>query len=210
MLRKDPSLKEALGDNPMAALRQGKNLRRLICRAKLYPLSKERTTRNSNTRPCWKPCRKYGKQCPICPYTFGPTSEIKGLASGYIHTIKDDINCQDKNILYYWRCTKKNCKSYPKCEYVGKSVNSFQKRFSDHRDYVKRGIITEPSGAHFSINGHNVSHMKGLILEKVKDKDPYVLKAREHMYIRKFDTFRNGLNRERWSYISTSILQPFM
>ena len=38
--------------------------------------------------------------------------------------------------------------------------------------------------------------MKGLILERVKDKDPYILKAREHMYIRKFDTFRNGLNRE--------------
>ena len=54
----------------------------------------------------------------------------------------------------------------------------FQKQFSEHTDYVKRGITTEPSGAHFSINGHNVSHMKGLILEKVKDKDPYELKAK--------------------------------
>ena len=62
---------------------------------------------------------------------------------------------------------------------------------------VKRGIATEPSGEHFSLNGHNVSHLKGLVLEKVKSKDPYVLKAREHMLIRNFDTFRNGLNRER-------------
>ena len=197
MLRKNPSLKEALGDNPMAALRQGKNLRRLICRAKLYPLSNEQTKRTYNTKPGWKACQKYGSQCPICPYTFGPTSEIKGLASGYTHKINDNVNCQDKNILYYWRCTKTNCKLYPKCEYIGKSINSFQKRFSAHRDYVKRGILTEPSGEHFSQKGHNVSHMKGLILEKVKDKDPYVLKAREHMYISKFDTFRNGLNRER-------------
>ena len=76
-------------------------------------------------------------------------------------------------------------------------MNSFQKRFSDHRDYVKRGVTNEPSGEHFSSTGHDVSHMKGLVLEKVRDQDPYVLKAREHMYIKKFDTFRHGLNRER-------------
>ena len=181
----------------MTALRQGKNLKRLICRAKLHPLPTERPTRKTRTKSGWKPCQKYGKQCPICPYTFGPMSAITGLSSGYKHHITDDVTCQDKNILYYWRCTKKNCKMYPKCEYIGKTIQSFQRRFSDHRDYIKRGILTEPSGEHFSKDGHNVSHLKGLILEKVKNKDPYILKSREHMYIKKFDTFKNGLNRER-------------
>ena len=179
LVKKDPSLIEPLGQNPMTALRQGKNLKRLICRAKLHPLPTERPTRKTRTKSGWKPCQKYGKQCPICPYTFGPMS------------------CQDKNILDYWRCTKKNCKVYPKCEYIGKTIQSFQRRFSDHRDYIKRGILTEPSGEHFSKDGHNVSHLKGLILEKVKNKDPYILKSREHMYIKKFDTYKNGLNRER-------------
>ena len=73
----------------------------------------------------------------------------------------------------------------------------FQQRFSQHRDYVKRGIITEASGEHFSQPGHSVSDIQGLVLEKVKSKDPYVLKAREHFYIQKFDSYRNGVNRER-------------
>ena len=41
-----------------------------------------------------------------------------------------------------------------------------------------------------------VSNIEGLVIEKVKSKDPFVLKEREQMYIRKFDTFKNGLNRE--------------
>ena len=181
----------------MAALRQGKNLRRLICIAKLHSPPTERPKRHQTNKPGWKPCQKYKKQCPICPYTHEPTSEVQGLASGYHHKINDDVNCQSTRVIYYWKCTKRNCKSYPNCEYVGKTVNSFQKRFSDHRDYVKRGVTNEPSGEHFSSTGHDVSHMKGLVLEKVRDQDPYVLKAREHMYIQKFDTFRHGLNRER-------------
>ena len=42
-----------------------------------------------------------------------------------------------------------------------------------------------------------VSKLKGLVLEKVRSKDPYVLKAREHFFIQKFDTFRHGLNQEK-------------
>ena len=102
MLKKDPNLKEPLGDNPMTSLRQGKNLKRLLCRAKLHPLPTERPIRNSRTKPGWKPCQKYGKQCPICPYTFGPTSTITGLTSGYKHNITEDVTCQDQNVLYYW------------------------------------------------------------------------------------------------------------
>ena len=56
--------------------------------------------------------------------------------------------------------------------------------------------MTEPSGEHFTKRGHNVSHLKGLILERVKNPDPFVLKAREHLFIRKFDTFHRGLNQE--------------
>ena len=44
--------------------------------------------------------------------------------------------------------------------------------------------------------GHNVSDLKGLVLEQVRSRDPFILKSREHMLIQKFDTFRNGLNQE--------------
>ena len=73
---------------------------------------------------------------------------------------------------------------------------TFQARMSEHRDYPKRDVTTEPSGMHFTQRGHNVSDLKGLVLEEIKSKDPFVLRARENMLIKKFDTFRHGLNNE--------------
>ena len=69
---------------------------------------------------------------------------------------------------------------------------------SEHKlsDYPKRDVITEPAGEHFTQRGHSVADMKGQVLEKVKNSDPYVLRARESMLIRKFDSFRHGLNKE--------------
>ena len=66
----------------------------------------------------------------------------------------------------------------------------------EHRDYPKRAQLTEPTGEHFNRRGHAVSDLKGQVLEKVRSKDPFVLCARESMLIKKFDTFRHGLNKE--------------
>ena len=62
----------------------------------------------------------------------------------------------------------------------------------EHRDYSKRDILTK----HFNKRGHTVSDMKGQVIEKVKNKNPFVLRTRESMLIKKFDTFRHGLNKE--------------
>ena len=69
---------------------------------------------------------------------------------------------------------------------------------SEHKlsDYPKLDVITEPTGERFTQRGHSVADMKGQVLEKVKNSDTYVLRARESMLIRKFDSFRHGLNKE--------------
>ena len=128
--------------------------------------------------------------------TSKPISEVISQVTGYIHTIKDDVNCQSKNVLYRWKCKKANCKDHPKNEYIGKTTRSFQQRFSEHRDYVKRDILTEPAGEHFNLSGHSVADIEGIVLEEIKNRDPFVLKSREHLLIQKFDTFKNGLNKE--------------
>ena len=58
--------------------------------------------------------------------------------------------------------------------------------------------ISQEVANHFSTHGHSIHHFRAVVLEKVRNQDPYVLKAREHLYIgnRKFDTFNNGLNQE--------------
>ena len=76
------------------------------------------------------------------------------------------------------------------------TTRKFKDRLAEHRDYPKRNVITEPSGFHFKQPGHTVAHSKGLVLEKVRNQDPFVLKAREHLLIQKFNTFRAGLNQE--------------
>ena len=115
----------------------------------------------------------------------------------YCHTIKDSVNCQTENILYYWKCIKDNCPDFPKCEYVGRSKRSFQDRVSEHISYVKREVLSEPSGSHFNSGAHNVSHLRGCVLEKIRSQDPFISVAREHHLIQKMDTFRNGLNQEK-------------
>ena len=107
------------------------------------------------------------------------------------------VNCQSENIVYQWKCKKQNCPLYPENSYIGLSSRKFQLRFSEHLYYVKSDKLTEPSGEHFNQPGHSIHDMECIVLEAVRNKDPYVLKSREHYYIQKFDTFRRGLNQEK-------------
>ena len=108
----------------------------------------------------------------------------------------DSVNCETKNCIYYLIYRKPNCKEYPKCEYIGLTTRPFRNRLAEHKQYVKSRITDKPTGNHFTKTGHDLSHLAGLVLEEVKSSDPFVLRAREFMFIQKFDTFRNGLNGE--------------
>ena len=80
------------------------------------------------------------------------------------------------------------------------TTRKFKDRLAEHRDYPKRDIYTEPSGGHFTKPGHNVAHLKGLVLEKVRSEDPFILKSREHLLIKK------SRNREESSGIAGSFI----
>ena len=195
MLFAAPHLAEMFPSPPMPGYRQPDNIRRILCRSKLYPVNRSKRLQRGahKNAPGWKKC---GKPCKVCPFTLDKTQIVTGLASGYSHQIKEAVSCDTQNCIYYWKCVKSNCEDYPNCEYIGKTTRQFKDRLAEHRDYPKRDVVTEPSGHHFTKGGHNVSHLKGLVLEKVRNTDPYILKSREHMLIKKFDSFRQGLNQE--------------
>ena len=163
-------------------------------RSRRYDLRKRKNlVRKGPTNPQgWRKC---GRNCSICKYTLNNTHTIKGLASGFKHTIKQAVTCTSKNVIYYWKCVKSKCIDYPQCEYIGKTKRRFRDRLLEHCNYPKRYVPTA-SGSHFTKRGHNVSHLKGLMLEKVKSSDPLILKRKEHLLIKKFDTYRHGLNQE--------------
>ena len=190
-----PHLAEIFPKPPMPAYRQPKNIRNTICKSKLYPVTRSNRLRRDTHKdsPGWSKC---AKQCKVCPYTMDKTKAVVGTASGYVHEITEAVSCDTSNCVYYWKCTKPNCPEFPNCEYIGMTTRKFKDRLAEHRDYPKRNVTTEPSGFHFTQPGHTVAHLKGLVLEKVRSKDPFVLKAREHLLIQKFDTFRSGLNQE--------------
>ena len=196
MLFKKPELKPIFKEPPMAALRQPPNLKKLICRSKLYPNSRaEKLSRTCHRNaPGWKKCGKGPSTC--CPFALPPTTQVTGQVTGYSHRITDSVNCQTSNCIYYWKCLKNNCKEFPRCEYVGRTTRPFRIRLGEHKQYIRSQLLDKPSGYHFNQPEHSQSHLAGLILEHVKSSDPFVLKAREFYLIQKFDTYNNGLNKE--------------
>ena len=196
MLFKKPVPAPVFVEAPMAALRQPPNLRKMICRSKMYPIGRaEKLSRMCHKNSAgWKKCGKGTSTC--CPFALPPTTHVTGQVTGYIHQIRDAVNCETKNCIYYWRCQKPNCKEYPRCEYVGRTTRPYRIRLGEHKQYVRSQMLDKPSGNHFNLPGHTQSHLAGLVLEHVRSSDPFVLKAREFYLIQKFDTYNNGLNKE--------------
>ena len=95
-----------------------------------------------------------------------------------------------------WRCKKENCAEKPENFYIGLTKRKFQNRFSEHLGYVKSDKISEPSGDHFNLPGHKLSDIEGMVLEKVRNRNPYILRAREELLITFFDSFNCGLNKK--------------
>ena len=73
-------------------------------------------------------------------------------------------------------------------------------RLAERQDYLKHDIKTEPSESYFTKRYHNVSHLKGLVLEQIENSDPLTLKRQEHLLIQKLSTFRHGLNQEPYKF----------
>ena len=72
--------------------------------------------------------------------------------------------------------------------------------FQFHHRMRVLGVTTKkmdgPSAQHFCKAGHNGHDLIALGLEHVRSRDPFILRAREHLLIKKFDSYQNGLNQE--------------
>ena len=80
--------------------------------------------------------------------------------------------------------------------YIGRTTRKFKKRLYEHINYVAVKNLEEPSAEHFCKPGHRAHNLLAVGIEQVRSMDPFILKAREHWLIKKFDSYRNGLNQE--------------
>ena len=128
--------------------------------------------------------------CPICPFV-SEGKLVKSTATSLVVQINAPVTCQTKNIIYCITCKK--CHE----QYIGTgtSERSLQKRFSEHRDYVKHEDLNKATGWHFNRKGHSVSDMMVSIVEKVFSTNEALRLERENHYINQFNTKYKGLNR---------------
>ena len=183
----------------------------MLCKATLPKVSRNPARETHRNTAGWRRCSKVtGRQCPVCPLTPISATSVTSHLTGYTHKIKSSINCKTENVIYLWKCTKcghnfdinkisnthTNTNHKQGTLYCGMTKRKFSARMSEHRDYAKFHKLEEPSGEHFSQAGHSFHQIQGLAVEQVMNRDPFILKAREAWLIKKFDCYRNGLNKE--------------
>ena len=91
------------------------------------------------------------------------------------------------------QCTKDNCKK----RYIGQTGRFLRFRIADHKGYITNQVTSKATGAHWNQPGHSLADMKFTVLEQVKYNDEAYRKERETFFINKFNTFYQGINKEK-------------
>ena len=132
--------------------------------------------------------KRCGKAYATCPYIKeGDQIKIDHKSSWKIMKI---ITCESYNLVYMLQCQKfeKN--------YIGSTIRQLKHRVAEHRGYISNQVTSRATGAHWNLPGHSLAHLKITVLEQSRSRDEEYIREREKYFIRKFDTFNNGINQE--------------
>ena len=134
---------------------------------------------------------KCARACTACPFIKeGKAIQINNSTKWNLNR---KLTCDNFNVIYMIECDIETCKK----RYIGESKRSLRDRLADHRGYITNQVKNKATGVHFNLPGHSLANLKVTILEKVKKMDDQYRKEREHYFIRKFNTFYEGLNRQK-------------
>ena len=180
---KYPYLKSVFPKPPMIAYKRPKSLKDILIKAKIPPfISRWPKRQTSGMKRCLK--------CCICPYVHC-TNFIKSSSSDdFLLNVKSSYDCRTSNVIYLIECLK--CKK----QYVGQTSRSLKERIKEHLGYIRNSKISEPTGSHFNLPGHDISMLQVSILEKCKLESKVYRETREEFFIQKFQTKFKGMNRK--------------
>ncbi|CAM5112749.1 unnamed protein product [Eretmochelys imbricata] len=184
ILKDDPTLSQILGDRPVLAYRQPRNLKQI--------LTNNHIPHNRTTNPGTYPCNK--ARCQLCPHIYSGDT-ITG-PNNISHTIRGSFTCTSTNVIYAIMCQQ--C---PSAMYIGQTGQSLRKRINGHKSDVKNYNIHKPVGEHFNLSGHAITDMKVAILKQKNFKSRLQRETAELEFICKLDTINLGLNRD-WEWLS--------
>lgn len=178
----DPWMKEVYSLPPMVSFRRPPNLREKLIKAKVP----EEINRPKRVVHGMKKCKR---NCVTCPYVEVGKSVHSSYNTQSVQ-INGDFDCTATNVIYSIVCTK--CGA----QYIGKTERSLDDRAREHLGYI-RNHTHHSTGQHFNGPGHGAHHLRISVLEKVWRPGTMLIKTRESMYIREFETDRHGLNKRK-------------
>ena len=145
-------------------------------------------SRISRIIPGMYKCRKYGKECTICPWVKEGKIAISTNA-GYIKEITSHLTCQSRNIVYMIECDK--CR----LQYIGETDRSLKERISEHKGYVTKKHLHRATGAYFNLPGHTVDNMSVMAIQKIHTRGTPYRKELEKEEISNFSTYHKRINK---------------
>ena len=113
-------------------------------------------------------------------------------------TIQTPVDCFTRNCIYAVTCQKagETGSTYGlECQYIALITRRETKRWGSIKP--AKPLIQATSkqvGIHFSRKYHEIHDMSFVVIEEVKSKNPFILKARESYCIQQYDSVNHGLN----------------
>ena len=182
MTNSDAHLKECFPQPPLTAYRRQQNLKDILIKSKLPPPPRKYPKREI------KGMKKCEKSCSSCSFIKEATNiKIDKLSSWNVNR---KFTCDSYNVVYLLECQKCGQK------YIGSTIRMLKQRLAEHKGYINNQVTNRATGAHWNLPGHSLAHLKVIILEQSKYKDKEYIREREKYFIRKFDTFNRGINKE--------------
>ena len=198
MVSRDRRLAKIFPKLPKPAYTRGKNIKELLCRARLPPIRPVITragaelARHGVSR-CNKGLARQG--CIACPFiTSRPNEVIKNVklfSTGQVVQVEGRINCKTKGGYLYLLWSSKA----PEKQYIGSSEREPRYRLGEHKRDIQNGRINKAVPKHFSDTKSTVKDLVFVPFKRIKATDRFTLKHFENKAINDFNMIDAGINR---------------
>ena len=198
MVARDQRLGRTFPNTPKPAFRRGKNIKELLCRAKLPPVRRiatragEQEARSGLSR-CNKGLGRNG--CSACPFiTSRPNQVIRSVRihnTGQEVQVEGRITCKTAGGYLYLLWSKKA----PAKQYLGSSAREPRQRLAEHRRDVAGGRVDKAVAKHFADTNSREEDLVFVPFKKIRSSNILVLRHLETEFINKFNLVEAGINR---------------
>ena len=198
MVARDQRLGRIFPNKPKPAFRRGKNIKELLCKAKLPPVRRIATrAREEEARSGLSRCNKgLGRNgCSACPFiTLRPNQVIRSVK---IHTtgqevqVEGRITCKTGGGYLYLLWSKKA----PAKQYLGSSSREPRMRLGEHRRDVAGGRVDKAVAKHFSDTNSREEDLVFVPFKRVRSSNILVLRHLETLFINNYNLVEAGINR---------------